>query len=225
VVEVTGLGPLRTRFEGLVTAANYFCPRRDNNRLPAVVVGTREMAAEHGFTFYEDEIKAFEVIGLAFERKMDELRVKSCFSKRFSELRYELVLTWEQSTLAEAFAQFGLIAVSMSLLNEAIMKMNRNDERFVESEIQRIRGLLMLKELATGVRSGEEAEKTRVEAEQQFRQARSIALRNGAKLFALRASASLARLTAGTPRRGEGEYMLEECLSSFDENGNCPDLI
>jgi class 3 adenylate cyclase len=209
----------------LVTAANYFCLRRDYKRLPAVVAETEVVATEHGFTFYEEGIKAFEIIGLAFEGKMDELRAKSRFSKRFSELRYELALTWAQSTLAESFAQVGLITVSKSLLNEAIMKMNRNDERFVESEIQRIRGVLTLKELATGVRSKDEAEKALVEAEQEFREASSLALRNGAKLFALRASASLANLMAGTPRRGEGENMLEECLSSFSEGVNCPDLI
>jgi class 3 adenylate cyclase/tetratricopeptide (TPR) repeat protein len=209
----------------LVTAANYFCLRRDYNRLPAVVSETHELATEHGFTFYEEGIKAFEIIGLAFEGKMDELRAKSRFSKRFSELRYELALTWAQSTLAEAFAQAGLITVSKSLLNEAIMKMNRNDERFVEAEIKRIHGVLTLKELPTGILAREEAEKALVEAEQEFREARSIALRNGAKLFALRASASLASLMAGTPRRGEGEYMLEECLSSFPEGVTCPDLV
>ncbi|MBV8454332.1 MAG: AAA family ATPase, partial [Deltaproteobacteria bacterium] len=113
----------------LMTTAHYFCMRRDFHRLPAIVAEATELADEHGFTFYEDAIKGFEIIGLAFERKMDELRAKSRSSRRFSELSYELALTWAQSTLAEAFTNLGMLAVANQLLTEAIEKMNRNDER------------------------------------------------------------------------------------------------
>jgi class 3 adenylate cyclase len=209
----------------LTTAANYFCIRRDFKRLPVVVAETSEIAREHGFTFYEDGVKAFEIIGLAFEGRIEELRAKSRFSKRFSELRYELALTWAQSTLAEAFANVGLISVSKSLLDEAILKMNRNDERFVESEIQRIRGVLTLKQLAAGRLSSDEEVKAQTEAERAFREAHAIATRHGAKLFALRACASLASLLTDTPRQREGEEMLDQCLSSFTEGFNSPDLV
>ncbi len=209
----------------LLTAANYFCIRRDFKRLPAVVAETSALASEHGFAFYKESIKAFEIIGLAFEGRIDELRAKSRSSKRFSELRYELALTWAQSTLAEAFANLGLVAVASSLLSDAIAKMNRNDERFVEAEIQRIRGVLTLSQLAGNSPSSEETINAHAQAEQAFRDAHTLASRRGAKLFALRASASLATLLTNTSRRHQGEEMLNQCLSSFTEGFDSPDLI
>ena len=209
----------------LVTAAHYFCIRRDFGRLPAIVAESSELANEHGFTFYGETIKGFEIIGLAFERKIDELRAKSRSSKRFSELRYELALTWAQSTLAEAFANLGLLQVANRLLTEAIAMMNRNDERFAESEIHRIRGLLTLKQFEDRMPSTEETIKAQTEAEQAFRAAYAIAQRQGAKLFALRAAVSMAGLLINTQRRHEGEAMLEQCLSSFTEGFDSPDLI
>jgi class 3 adenylate cyclase len=209
----------------LLTAANYLCIRRDFKRLPEVVAETSALARENGFAFYEESIKAFEVIGLAFEGRIDEFRVKSRFSKRFSELRYELALTWAQSTLAEALASLGLVTVASSLLSDAIAKMNRNDERFVESEIQRIRGVLTLRQLVGCSPSSEETIKAHAQAEQAFRDAHTIASRRGAKLFALRASASLATLLTDTPRRQEGQELLNQCLSSFTEGFDSPDLI
>jgi tetratricopeptide (TPR) repeat protein len=170
----------------LLTVAHYFCIRRDFKRLPAVVAETSALSSEHGFAFYEEAIKAFEIIGLAFEGRIDELRSKSRFSKRFSELRYELALTWAQSTLAEAFAQLGLVTVASSLLSDANAKMNRNAERFVQSEIQRIRGVLTLRQLAGRSPSSEETINALAEAEQAFRGAHTLASRCGAKLFALR---------------------------------------
>jgi hypothetical protein len=208
----------------LLTAANYLCIRRDFKRLPAVVAETSVLASEHGFAFYEETIKAFEIIWLASEGRIEELRAKSRVSKRFSELGYELALTWAQSTLAEALANHGLVAAASSLLSDAIAKMNRNDERFVESEIHRIRGVLTIRQLGSSP-SSEDTIKAQAQAEQDFRDAHAIASRRGAKLFALRASTSLATLLTHTSRRQEGEELLNQCLASFTEGFDSPDLI
>ncbi|MBV8773258.1 MAG: AAA family ATPase [Deltaproteobacteria bacterium] len=207
----------------LMTAANYLCIRRDFQRLPPFVAELTELAGEHGFTFYQEGVKVFENIALVREGKVDEVRARSRSSKRFSELRYELALTWAQSTFAEAFASLGLTDVAKSLLNDAAIKMNRNDERFVESEIQRIHGVLALRQ--SGSRSREEAVEAQRQAEQAFRTAHAIALGHGAKLFALRASVALAALLSATSRRPQGEEMLDQCLSSFTEGFDCPDLV
>lgn len=209
----------------LMTAANYLCIRRDFQRLPPFVAELSELAGEHGFTFYQEGVKVFENIVLALEGKVAELRAKSRSSKRFSELRYELALTWAQSTFAEAFANLGLTDVAKLLLNDAVVKMNRNDERFVQSEIQRIHGVLALRQSGSRPPSREETVKAHQMAEESFRAAHSIAVRHGTRLFALRASVALAALLSGTSRRGQGEEMLDQCLSSFTEGFDCPDLV
>lgn len=208
----------------LMTIANYLCIRRDFNRLAPVVAEAAELATEHGFAFYQEGVKAFEIIGLAFQGRVAELRAKSRVSTRFSELRYELALTWAQSTLAEAFAQLGFITRANSLLTDAMAKMNRNDERFVEAEILRIRGLLHIWQLPDSM-TAEDKLKAQKEAEVAFRQAYTIALQQGAKLFALRASKALAKLLAGSPRQAEGAAMLDQCLSRFTEGYDCPDIV
>jgi class 3 adenylate cyclase/tetratricopeptide (TPR) repeat protein len=208
----------------LMTLANYLCIRRDFKRLAPVVEEAAKLAGEHGFAFYQEGVKAFEIIGLAFEGRLEELRAKSRASTRFSALRYELALTWAQSTLAEALAKLGLIARANSLLGDAIAKMNRNDERFVEAEIVRIQGVLRLCQV-TDSTAPEERFKAQREAEDAFRQAYSVALAQGAKLFALRASKALAELLAGSARQGESTDLLGQCLSLFTEGHDCPDLV
>src|SRR5205085_11033467 len=49
----------------LVIAAKYCCIRRDFERLPEFVSEAGSLAHEHGFTFWEEGITAYELIGLA----------------------------------------------------------------------------------------------------------------------------------------------------------------
>lgn len=208
----------------LTLSAKYYCIRREYARLPEVVQEATALAKEHGFTFYEEGITAYHIIGLAAEGKFEELKASLSRSKRFSEIRYELALTWARSTLAEALANLGRVKTALPLLNEAGEMMKRNDERYVESEIHRIRGVLALKQIEGREYTALELQSVRVEAGRAFREAKETARRQGAKLFELRAATSLSRLLLNTGRADEARRTLSEIYESFTEGFDAPDL-
>jgi tetratricopeptide (TPR) repeat protein len=209
----------------LTMAAKYYCIRRDFSRLPEIVQEASALAKEHGFTFYEEGITAYHIIGLAAEGKLEELKASIGRSTKFSEIRYELALTWARSTLAESFGNLGRIKTALLLLNEASAMMKRNDERYVESEIERIRGVLALKQIESHQCTELDLQSARAEAEKAFREAKEISRRQGAKLFELRASTSLGRLLIMTGRSGEARRILGEIYDSFTEGFEAPDLL
>ncbi len=60
----------------------------------------RRRARVRGFTFYEETIGAFEIIGLAAEGKIEELKEAVSRSKPYSAASSELGGTWARSALA-----------------------------------------------------------------------------------------------------------------------------
>ncbi len=208
----------------LTMAAKYYCIRRDFNRLPAVVQETAALARKRGFAFYEVGITAYHIIGLAAQGKTDELTASLRGTRKFSEVGYELAQTWYRSTLAEAFANLGRFKAALQLLDEASEIMERNDERYVESEIKRIRGMLALKQIEARDCTPGELQSARADAEQNFREAKDTARRQRAKLFELRAATSLSRLLINSGRGDEARRILSETYESFTEGFDAPDL-
>jgi len=208
----------------LVMAAKYCCIRRDFDRLPWLAHTARALAHEHGFTFWEEGITAYEPIGLALQEKKEELKISFQRAKKYSEVRYELAQTWARANLAEGFTRLGRVSAASSLLTEAFAMMNRNGERYAASEISRIRGVLALKQIEGRECSAVELQSAQVEAEHAFREAIEIAHRQGAKLYELRAAADLGRLLTRSGRSDEARRILGEIYNSFTEGFDAPDL-
>jgi tetratricopeptide (TPR) repeat protein len=120
-----------------------------------------------------------------------------------------IVLTW----LAEAYALLGQPVEEQTCLAEASRIIEATDERVNEAELlYRVPGDLLN---GTGDRSG---------AEQRYRQAIAVAERQGAKLFQLRASASLARLWRDQGKHAEARDLLAPIYEWFTEGFDAPDL-
>ena len=98
-------------------------------------------------------------------------------------------------------------------LAEAARIIETTGERFMEAElVHRVPGDLLS---ATGDRSG---------AERHYRQAIAVAERQGARLFQLRASTSLARLWRDYGKRAEACDLLAPIYHWFTEGFDAPDL-
>src|SRR5207248_3208201 len=93
------------------------------------------------------------------------------------------------SLLARACAITGKIEESLTLLDDALQIVERTGERWFAGELNRYRGKLLLRQ------GHSEA------AEDLYRKALGIAVKQGAKLWELRAGMSLARL-----RRDQGRH-------------------
>jgi serine/threonine protein kinase/predicted ATPase len=114
--------------------------------------------------------------------------------------------------LAEAYGKAGQITESLATLAEAQTLVEKNDERFLEAEVHRLRGELLLGEAASS------------ESEQRFHRAIEIAQRQQAKSLELRAAMSLARLWQKQGRREEARALLAGIYGWFTEGFQTPDL-
>ena len=91
----------------------------------------------------------------------------------------------------------------------------KNNDRFHEAELHRLRGEFLLRRQP----AAEPAE-----AEACFRQAITVARREQTKSFELRAAVSLARLLQGQGRAAEGRELLAETYGRFTEGWESRDL-
>ena len=114
--------------------------------------------------------------------------------------------------LARACEIAGQIEEAVTLLDDALQIVERTGERWFAAELNRHKGQLLLRQ------GHSEA------AEELYRKALSIAQEQEAKLWELRAAASLARLRRDQGRRAEARDLLAPVYGWFTEGFDTPDL-
>jgi predicted ATPase len=114
--------------------------------------------------------------------------------------------------LARACEIAGQVAEGLTLLDEALQLAERTGERWLEAELNRHTGELLLRQ------GNSEA------AEELYCKALSIAVEQEAKLWELRAAASLARLRRDQGRHAEGRDLLAPVYGWFTEGFDTADL-
>src|SRR6202011_2950841 len=106
----------------------------------------------------------------------------------------------------------GQIEDGLTLLDDALQIAGRTGERWLEAELNRHKGQLLL-------RQGHSAA-----AEELYRKALGIAEEQEAKLWELRAAVSLARLRRDQGRRAQARDLLAPVYAWFTEGFATPDL-
>jgi len=124
----------------------------------------------------------------------------------------QLLMPHNIALLAEACEIAGQIDEAMTLLDEALLRIERTGERWFVAEVYRQKGALLLRQGHTEA------------AEELYRKALSIAQEQEAKLWELRAAASLARLRRDQGRRAEARDLLGSVYGWFTEGFGTPDL-
>jgi DNA-binding winged helix-turn-helix (wHTH) protein/predicted ATPase len=114
--------------------------------------------------------------------------------------------------LASACEIAGQIEEAVALLDEALQIVGRTGERWLEAELYRHKGQLLLRQGHTEA------------AEELYRRALRIAIEQEAKLWELRASVSLARLWRDQGRRAAAHDLLAPVYGWFTEGFATPDL-
>jgi predicted ATPase len=118
--------------------------------------------------------------------------------------------------LAEALAREGQAQEGLSVLAEALTLCAASGERFLEAELHRLQGELLLAAEARPPASGA--------AETCFRQALHVARAQQARSLELRAMMSLGRLYRQQGRPAEARPLLRETFGWFTEGFDLPDL-
>ena len=116
--------------------------------------------------------------------------------------------------LGDAYTQAGRFEDALQAFNEALAIAERNDDRFQEAELHRLKGELHL------AKSNDQAA-----AEGCFRTAIETARRQQSRAWELRATTSLARLWQRQGRRDEARAALAAVYDTFTEGFTTPDLV
>jgi predicted ATPase len=116
--------------------------------------------------------------------------------------------------LADVAAHLGHTADGLQALAEAHTLVEQHRERWWETEVCRLRGVLLLRQTGT----------PQPEAETCFHQALAVARRQEAKSLELRAAMSLARLWHQQGKRAEARELLARVYGWFTEGFDAVDL-
>ncbi len=203
----------------------YYSMRRDYAGAERVISEGLTLTKEYGFSFFAESLMAYRVIAAAAQGRIDQMTAGGGNPGGFSAAGYELAHTWARSAIAEAMGNLGHVEIGLSLLAEARELMERNDERYVESEIHRIHGELKLKQAGRGSSTPAVVSKTESEAEQSFLKAIEVARERGAKTLELRAATSLSRMLVNGGRQVEALSLLQPIHDWFTEGSNWPELL
>jgi predicted ATPase len=114
--------------------------------------------------------------------------------------------------VARAHAIAGQVEEALTQFDDALQMIERTGERWLEAELNRRKGQLLLRQGLSGA------------AEELYCKALSVAREQEAKLWELRAAESLARLRRDQGRRAEARELLEPVYSWFTEGFDTKDL-
>jgi predicted ATPase len=186
---------------------------RDNAALDQLVDQLVAVATDQGFPFY----RALGTIyrGWVKVKNGDVTEGLSLLHSGSSAHRAtgtELWAPYHIALLARASKIEGQIEESLTLFDEALQVVERTGERLLEAELYRHKGQLLLRQ------GHPEA------AEELYYKALSIAAEQEAKLWELRAAASLARLRRDQGRHAEARDLLAPVYGWFTEGFDTPDL-
>jgi predicted ATPase len=136
--------------------------------------------------------------------------------------------------LAQGSAQDGQVQEGLLVIAEALATVEKNEERWNEADLYRLKGELMLQQnREQGTGDGEQKKDTdprslpphpQGEAEACFRKAIEIAQKQQAKSRELRATTSLARLWQQQGKKTEARQLLAEIYGWFTEGFETKDL-
>ncbi|MBN2005579.1 MAG: AAA family ATPase [Anaerolineae bacterium] len=115
--------------------------------------------------------------------------------------------------LAQVYGRIGQVEEGIALLDEALTMAHRNGERWMDTEIHRLKGDLLLAQGASVA-----------DIEHNYRQAIELARQRGARSRQLRATTSLCRLWQQPGKREEARRLLAEIYNWFTEGFDTPDL-
>ncbi|HET9378489.1 MAG TPA: SpoIIE family protein phosphatase, partial [Chthoniobacterales bacterium] len=184
---------------------------------PAQTAGNEQMriATEQGFLFWHASGTLYAAGGLLLEGRLEQgLRLLQKGLEAYRATGAELALPYYLGMLADACTQTGRFAESQMALQEAFMLVEKNDERFQEAELHRLKGELLLTE-----------SDNQTAAEESFRRAVETADRYQSKAWKLRATISLAQLWQKQGRREEALTALSAVHGTFTEGFTMPDLV
>jgi predicted ATPase len=213
---VKELGHPQSFVHALVWSAHLQAECGDGRCIQECTDATVALASEHGFPFYLAWGTVYRGAALIVQgqRREGVDQVRQGLEAYAGEVVRTAFLTW----LASGYRGTGQVEEALATITEALGLVEKNDERFYEAEVWRIKGSLTLQLKV-------ESEKSKVEeAEECFLKAIEITQKQHAKSLELRAAMSLARLWQTQGKIVEAHRMLSDVYNWFTEGFDTKDL-
>jgi predicted ATPase len=175
----------------------------------------RTLATEHGFT----QFMALRTMMQGWVRLTQGHAAEGIAQLREGLDAYrakgtEMDLPYHLTRLAEAYYIQGQVEEGLTVLAEALALVDKNDERWWEAELHRLKGELLQQQVVPDA----------PQAETCFQQALAVARHQQAKSLELRAAMSLSRLWQRQGKRAEAHQLLAEIYGWFTEGFDTADL-
>jgi predicted ATPase len=173
------------------------------------------ISTAQGFAFWHAAGQLFKAGGMLLQHRVREgLPLLHSGLHAFQAGGAGIGVPYFLSVLADAYKQNGEFQDARRTLDEALAIGERNDERFQEAELYRLKGELFLTE-----------SRDELAAERCFQQAIATARSQRSLGWELRATTSLARLRQQQGRVEEARTTLSAVYDQFSEGFTTPDLV
>jgi predicted ATPase len=170
---------------------------------------------EHGFQLWHALGTLHRGAGILLQGRHEEaLPLLLAGLDSFRATGAQVRMPYYLSILCDAYTQSARFEDARKALNEGLAVAEKNDDRFQEAELHRLKGELLCAE------SSDEAG-----AEACFHQAIETARRQQSKAWELRATMSLSRLWERQGRRDEARAALAAVYGTYTEGFTTPDLV
>jgi predicted ATPase/class 3 adenylate cyclase len=173
------------------------------------------LSSAQGFPLWEIIGTRFRSWALAAQGQPEEgiAQVRQSLTG-YRTLGAELASSYWGAVLAAMHGGLGQTAEAQIMLAEAIVGLDKTEERFYEAELYRLKGELCLQQTISDT----------AQAETCFQQAHAIARHQQAKSLELRAAMSLSRLWQQQGKRAEARALLAPIYGWFTEGFDTADL-
>jgi predicted ATPase len=207
LTQAQGLGHAFTLAQALLFSATLHLLRREAAVAQERAEAVRALCTEQGFALYLPWGTIEWGAALAAQGAWAEGLAQMREGLAAYQVRGRLPLLLFRGLLAEACGRAGQVEEGLGALHEALEVMQTSEERLYEAEVYRLRGELLLQQSAA----------QQGEAEASLQQALTVARRQQAKSWELRAAISLSRLWQQQGRRTEAYDLLAPVYAWFTE--------
>jgi len=204
----------------IAAIVNQFC--RDVDTVQAQATAAIAFSTEHGFPYWSSvgEILQGWVQAEQGQGKEGMAQMYQGMAA-WRAMGAEFLQPYFVALLAEAYKKAEQAEAGLTLLAQALAVLHKNGERMWEAELYRLKGELLLLQVAG--RGGPRPAPTE-EVETCFRQALDVARHQQAKSWELRAAMSLSRLWQQQGKRAKARELLAPIYGWFTEGFDTADL-
>ena len=213
--------------QALGDVAHVHLFRREGQEAQAHAEALQTLAHEHGFAQclgFGTSLQGWALVERAVQSGEREQREAGLVQLQeglaaVRAMEGELWVPLFLGALAQGYGQGGQTKEGLAVLAQALAMVEKNDERWSEAELYRLKGALTLQQ------SKVQGPKSKVEeAEECFHKAVEIARNQQAKSLELRAVMSMSRLWQQQGKQKEAHQMLSEVYNWFTEGFDTADL-